>query len=575
MWYGDLVTMAWWDDLWLNEAFATWMAFHIVDAWKPEWKMWHDFQHHRAAALRARRARPHPPDLQRGAHAERRHRELRPHHLREGRVGRAHDRALPRREDLPRGRARLHPRAPGVERRRRRSVARARARRRGATSSRSCGRGSSSQGSRSLSLKRGALEGAARPRASRRSASAAAPRSASDAGARAARGRSPGSVASADARGRARIVRQLVSSATREGGRSRRGEPRFVYGNADEGGFFRPLHDPAELRALAENLPRARRRRAHGPRRATSGRWCAPVARALESFLDLAARARRRARPGRAARAARPARVPARIASRREAGPRRRRPRSATGSPRRFGPRSLALGWDAAARRGRRRAAAARGAPLACSASSRSDRAVLASAAARFERYLADRRDAIEPNLADAVVALGARARRRGALRRAPRRLRRARARRRSAAASCSALGEFRAPALVDRALALTAHRRRRRPRTSRSCWCACSRTARRASAPGPSSRSAGRGSAGACRRCSPRVRSRRSRCSAPARPGATSPPSSARTRCRPRRAPSKQALERFDLDAELCGARGAELRRWLGGEAAGPRKGR
>ncbi|MBW2286341.1 MAG: M1 family metallopeptidase [Deltaproteobacteria bacterium] len=52
MWYGDLVTMAWWDDLWLNEAFATWMAFRIVDEWKPEWKMWHDFQHGRAAAMK-------------------------------------------------------------------------------------------------------------------------------------------------------------------------------------------------------------------------------------------------------------------------------------------------------------------------------------------------------------------------------------------------------------------------------------------------------------------------------------------------------------------------------------------
>jgi len=51
MWYGDLVTMRWWDDLWLNEAFATWMAFEIVNQWKPEWLMWHDFQHHRAAAL--------------------------------------------------------------------------------------------------------------------------------------------------------------------------------------------------------------------------------------------------------------------------------------------------------------------------------------------------------------------------------------------------------------------------------------------------------------------------------------------------------------------------------------------
>ena len=51
MWYGDLVTMQWWDDLWLNEAFATWMAFHIVDDWQPGWKMWHDFHHHRAGAL--------------------------------------------------------------------------------------------------------------------------------------------------------------------------------------------------------------------------------------------------------------------------------------------------------------------------------------------------------------------------------------------------------------------------------------------------------------------------------------------------------------------------------------------
>jgi len=51
MWYGDLVTMAWWDDLWLNEAFATWMAFSIVDDWKPEWKMWLDFQHGTASAL--------------------------------------------------------------------------------------------------------------------------------------------------------------------------------------------------------------------------------------------------------------------------------------------------------------------------------------------------------------------------------------------------------------------------------------------------------------------------------------------------------------------------------------------
>ncbi len=42
-WFGDLVTMKWWDDLWLNESFATFMSHKAVNETFPEWKMWESF----------------------------------------------------------------------------------------------------------------------------------------------------------------------------------------------------------------------------------------------------------------------------------------------------------------------------------------------------------------------------------------------------------------------------------------------------------------------------------------------------------------------------------------------------
>ncbi|WP_257450787.1 M1 family metallopeptidase [Archangium lipolyticum] len=50
-WFGNWVTMVWWDDLWLNEAFATWMAYKIVNDWRPDWRVWLDFDAGKAMAL--------------------------------------------------------------------------------------------------------------------------------------------------------------------------------------------------------------------------------------------------------------------------------------------------------------------------------------------------------------------------------------------------------------------------------------------------------------------------------------------------------------------------------------------
>jgi puromycin-sensitive aminopeptidase len=446
MWYGDLVTMAWWDDLWLNESFATWMAFHIVDEWKPAWKMWQDFQHHRAAALRLDALRHTHPihcevrtpneatenfDLityEKGASVVRMiERYLGAKTFQKGVRSyiRRHKESNATAADLWRalGEAAGEPVEPMV-----RSWI-------------------DQEGHPVLSLKRSRAKGHS-VLALKQERFAADPRPRKGGAEKPLRWSIPWVGRVADARGRARIVRKIVTGASARVDLGP-GETRFVYGNADEGGFFRPLHDPADLRALAENLPLLTAIERMG---LVDHQWAlVRSGRAgVGSVLDLAAALADEAEPDVLLALRGPlAFLEDRLAP--DAGrdlPERFRDWIAA----RFGPALLELGWDPA--RGEPDDVRLRRAVLIGLLGDIADwPPVLESAAARFDAYL-ERRDAIDPNLADAVVTLAARngdAARFDAMLAAFENAATPQERRRF----LLGLAEFRAPKLVDRALAL------------------------------------------------------------------------------------------------------------------------
>jgi puromycin-sensitive aminopeptidase len=445
MWYGDLVTMAWWNDLWLNEAFATWMAFHIVDTWKPDWRMWHDFQHHRAAALgldaldhthpiytKVRRPSEATENFdlityEKGASVVRMiERFLGAEAFRAGVRAyiRRHQESNATAADLWNALSEASNRdvepvvRPWIER----------------------------PGFPLLEVRR-AQERGRTTLAFRQERFRASPSR---------RRRSDGSrwpipwVGRLGRPNRGTQLERRLLQKRREEVVLESEAPRFVYANADEGGFFRPLHEPAELATLAAHradLTAVERMGLIGHQ------WAAVRAgrASLASFLDLAFAFGGERDPDVLLALRGPlAFIVDRLA--REIGPEAQRAlRQRIAET--FGPAFEALGFDPETQEDDERRLR-RAALLGLVGEVAEAPAVVAEAGRRCERYLADRR-ALEPNLADAVVGLGARtgdAARFDAFLAAAEGARTPQERRRM----LLALGDFREPALVDRALALS-----------------------------------------------------------------------------------------------------------------------
>ncbi len=454
MWYGDLVTMAWWDDLWLNEAFATWMAFSVVDQWRPEWRMWHEFQHGRAAALDLDALRhTHPIWCEVRTPAE----AAENFDLITYEKGAAVVRMLERylgRSAFQRGVRRY------IRRHREGNAVAAdlwRALR-------------EASGQPVEPLARAWIEQAGYPVLRIRSRRAHGRsvlrlyqerfREASQGRSRARRGTTARSrqvwpipwVArvAGPARGRGREVRALVTHRSQEVPLPRGPAPRFVYGNAEEAGFFRPAHGAQDLRALVDalgDLPALERMGLVDHQWALVRAGHAGIATLLELTAGLASERDADVlvtlcRPlGFVADSLVPDAAP------------RSEARLRAFLAGRFGPALEAMRFDPRpdeSQESRLRRAAL----VDLVGGIAADAGVIEHAAARCADYLADRRS-IDPNLADGIVALAARAGDAALHRRFAAAMRDA-ATPQEARRFLLALGAFRAPGLVAKSLELS-----------------------------------------------------------------------------------------------------------------------